>query len=185
MITINTFFQSLTPAIRISYMGAAETAERSVFPKLGFYSCTVPSFEQLTLAKFLDGGYFESHLARTRHFSAAGGDTLQEAVRKSPLGDRAEMREADAGLHFLLKVQTEASDQELVKRAEQRGVAISCLSEYYIWTPGVVEPHCLVMNYTGMEGERMEEAVQRLRDCLGWAVDARNDRKHQLFRGLS
>lgn len=76
------------------------------------------------------------------------------------------MREADAGLHFLLKVQTEASDQELVKRAEQRGVAISCLSEYYM-DPRRAEPHCLVMNYTGMERERMEEAVQRLWDCLG------------------
>ena len=166
VITINTFSKSLTPAIRISYMVLPKRLSEAFSRKLGFYSCTVPSFEQLTLAKFLDGGYFESHLARTRHFYRRRRDALQEAVRKSPLGDRAEMREADAGLHFLLKVQTEASDQELVKRAEQRGVAISCLSEYYM-DPRRAEPHCLVMNYTGMERERMEEAVQRLWDCLG------------------
>lgn len=38
---------------------------------MGFYSCAVPSFEQLTLTRFLDGGYFERHVSRMKkHYKA-------------------------------------------------------------------------------------------------------------------
>ena len=34
--------------------------------KLGFYSCSVPLFDQYVLARFIDRGYFERHLNRLR-----------------------------------------------------------------------------------------------------------------------
>ena len=36
--------------------------------ELGFYSCTVSSFEQHTLARFLSRGHFEKHINRMRKF---------------------------------------------------------------------------------------------------------------------
>ena len=38
------------------------------YEKLGFYSCTVSNFEQFTLAKFIEGGYFERHINRMRTY---------------------------------------------------------------------------------------------------------------------
>ena len=34
--------------------------------RVGFYSCTVPIFEQFFLADFLNGGEFERHVNRVR-----------------------------------------------------------------------------------------------------------------------
>jgi GntR family transcriptional regulator/MocR family aminotransferase len=34
--------------------------------KLGFYSCTVPTFEQLLLARLISSGDFERHVNRVR-----------------------------------------------------------------------------------------------------------------------
>jgi GntR family transcriptional regulator/MocR family aminotransferase len=34
--------------------------------KMGFYSCTVPIFEQYVLAEFINNGDFERHINRTR-----------------------------------------------------------------------------------------------------------------------
>jgi GntR family transcriptional regulator/MocR family aminotransferase len=34
--------------------------------KLGFYSCTVPTFEQFVLAELLNSGNFERHINRVR-----------------------------------------------------------------------------------------------------------------------
>jgi GntR family transcriptional regulator/MocR family aminotransferase len=34
--------------------------------KLGFYSCTVPTFEQYTLTELLNTGDFERHINRVR-----------------------------------------------------------------------------------------------------------------------
>ena len=36
------------------------------FNKMGFYSCTVPVFEQYVLAEFIAKGDFERHINRTR-----------------------------------------------------------------------------------------------------------------------
>ena len=34
--------------------------------KLGFYSCTVPTFEQYVLAELIENGDFERHINRVR-----------------------------------------------------------------------------------------------------------------------
>jgi len=34
--------------------------------RLGFYSCTVPVFDQLVLASFIDSGEFERHINKMR-----------------------------------------------------------------------------------------------------------------------
>lgn len=34
--------------------------------RLGFYSCTVPTFEQLVLAELINSGDFERHINRVR-----------------------------------------------------------------------------------------------------------------------
>ena len=34
--------------------------------KLGFYSCTVPTFEQFVLAELIDNGDFERHINKVR-----------------------------------------------------------------------------------------------------------------------
>src|SRR5699024_5389900 len=69
VIYLNTFSKTITPALRISYLILPPELLDRYREKLGFYSCTVPSFEQLTLARFLDEGYFEKHVSRMkRHY---------------------------------------------------------------------------------------------------------------------
>ena len=68
VIYLNTFSKTLAPSIRISYMVLPEKLMARFRKNLGFYSCTVPSFEQHTLERFLSRGYFEKHLNRMRKF---------------------------------------------------------------------------------------------------------------------
>ena len=49
VIYLNTFSKTLAPSIRISYMVLPGKLMEVFREKLGFYSCTVPSFEQYTL----------------------------------------------------------------------------------------------------------------------------------------
>ncbi len=164
VIYLNTFSKALTPAIRISYLVLPAGLSARFSQKLGFYSCTVPSFEQAALAKFIAGGHFESHLARTRHFYRRQRDAMIAAIRGSALNGRCRIREADAGLHFLLEVDSPYSDRELARRAADRGLNVSCLSQYYS-DPEQARPGCLVVNFSGVLRERMEEAARRLAEA--------------------
>ena len=66
VIYVNTFSHSLAPSMRMGYMVLPEALAAYYREKLGFYSCSVPLFDQYVLARFIDRGYFERHLNRLR-----------------------------------------------------------------------------------------------------------------------
>jgi GntR family transcriptional regulator/MocR family aminotransferase len=66
VIYLNTFTATLAPSMRIGYMVLSPVLMEAFLEKLGFYSCTVPVFEQYVLAELIDGGDFERHINRIR-----------------------------------------------------------------------------------------------------------------------
>ena len=66
VIYMNTFTKTIAPSMRIGYMVLPKELVKPFFDKMGFYSCTVPVFEQYVLAEFIAGGDFERHINRTR-----------------------------------------------------------------------------------------------------------------------
>lgn len=66
VIYINTFSNSLSPSIRMGYMIVPQNLLEQYRRTNGGFSCTVPVLEQYALAEFINKGYFEQHLNRTR-----------------------------------------------------------------------------------------------------------------------
>ena len=166
VIYINSFSKSISPAIRISYMILPPKLMERFRRELGFYACTVSSFEQYTLARFMGEGYFEKHLARMKKRYRAQRNELIALLRQEPLGRRLRILEKDAGLHFLLEVETDLSDRALTQGLLDRGVRVRCLSDYYHGA-GPRPEHCLVINYTGATRDQALLLRQVLAQVLG------------------
>ncbi len=66
VIYLNTFSRTLSPSMRAGYMILPPQLVEPFQEKLGFYSCTVPIFEQYVLAELLKSGDFERHINRIR-----------------------------------------------------------------------------------------------------------------------
>lgn len=66
VIYLNTFSKTISPALRIGYMVLPRHLVETFEEKLGFYSCTVPTFMQYVLAELIDNGDFERHINRVR-----------------------------------------------------------------------------------------------------------------------
>jgi len=164
VIYMNTFSKSLAPSIRISYMVLPGELMRQFRRELGFYSCTVPSFEQYTLARFLSRGHFEKHINRMRKFYKNRRNTVVSLLENCAFADRLTILELDAGLHFLLKVDTAYSDRELTARLDRAGIRIRALSDYY--HESRTDTGCLVVNYSGLKEERLEAALRMLGDVM-------------------
>ena len=121
----------------------------------------------MTLSRFLSEGYFEKHINRMRNHYRALRDKLLAALRQSPLAGKVKISEEHAGLHFLMELDTQRSDQEILQAAEAEDLRISFVSQYY-YDAQAARPHVLVMNYSGLEEEKIDEAVARLcRAVLG------------------
>ena len=165
VIYMNTFSRSLAPSLRISYMVLPEGLLEGYRRRLGFYSCTVAAMEQHTLARFLDGGYFDAHVNRMRVFYRGRRDGVLSALEASPLRGRYRVKGEEAGLHFLLELDTGLTDRELADRAEEAGIRLSFLTDYAV-CPGSAPEHTLVVSYPGVEPERLPGALERLAGCL-------------------
>ena len=164
VIYMNSFSKSLAPSIRISYMVLPASLMALFREKLGFYSCTVPSFEQYTLARFLSRGYFEKHINRMRKFYKNRRNKIVSLLENCAFSQRLTILELDAGLHFLLQVDTTRTDRELTELLAQAGIPIQALSEYYHESHH--DRHQLVVNYAGLKEEIVEKALFQLEKLL-------------------
>lgn len=66
VIYLNTFSKTISASLRIGYMVLPKHLTEQFAAKLGFYSCTVPTFMQYVLAQLLNSGDFERHINRVR-----------------------------------------------------------------------------------------------------------------------
>ena len=162
VIYMNTFSKSLSPAIRISYMVLPQPLMEQFQEKLGFYSCTVPSFEQYTLARFLSEGYFEKHINRMRKLYKARRNRIVQILQDCPLSGQITIEEQDAGLHFILRVNTTLSDEALVQRCREASIRIQALSSFYHGPIPSESHHCLVVNYSGLRDGDLDKLADML-----------------------
>ena len=161
VIYINTFSKSLASTIRISYMVLPKPLLTRYNKELSFYSCTVSNFEQYTLAKFIEEGYLEKHINRMRNYYRNLRNTMLSCIKNEPGYPDVTILEEDAGLHFLLNVNTRLTDNELITKAAAQGIHISCLNQYYD-TPPQKDSHTIIINYSGIRTDDITEAVKRL-----------------------
>ena len=165
VIYINTFTKTLASTVRISYMVLPMHLVNTFYSKLYFYSCTVSNFEQYTLARFISEGFFEKHINRMRSYYRGKRDLILQAIEKSPLSSYSSISEEYAGLHFLLKLKTNLTDREFLRKTEQSGIKLSSLSQYYQSPPPSVE-HIFIINYSFVAEESIEKAVELIYQAL-------------------
>ena len=73
VIYLNTFSKTISPSLRVGYMVLPAHLVEVYGDKLGFYSCTVPTFMQYVLTELIENGDFERHINRVRRNLRKGG----------------------------------------------------------------------------------------------------------------
>lgn len=165
VIYMSSFTKSIAPSIRISFLVLPPALMETFREKLGFYACTVPSFEQYTLARFLSEGYFEKHINRMKKYYREQRNQIIKLIQRASFASRVEVLAQDAGLHFLLRVNTSRTDQELKALCAGAGIRVRCLSDYAIEERNAF-PHYVVINYTGFDSATAPDVLARLEEIL-------------------
>lgn len=77
VIYMNTFSKTISPALRVGYMILPKQLVPVYEEKLGFYSCTVPTYIQFVLAELISNGDFERHINRVRRLKRKEAQKIQ------------------------------------------------------------------------------------------------------------
>lgn len=175
VIYLNAFSKTMVPSLRISYMVLPPKLLARYVDTMSFYSCTVSSFEQYALARFIDEGHLERHINRTRNFYRRQREAVLREIAQSPLAEISHVEERNAGTHFLLYVRTRLTHDQVRQRGAEQGLNISLFNDYLLRDgDGLSErttkrfeqysngETALVLNYAGIEPDRLSETVRRL-----------------------
>lgn len=165
VIYLGTFSKSIAPSLRISYMVLPEKLMQDYQEKCGFYATTVPKIQQEVLREFIREGHFGRHLNKMRALYKGKHDFLSAELKKRSWVK--EIRGDHAGLHLLVKVDTELEEQEICMRALEGGVSVMGISEHYIRpNPAKKEP-VLLLGYGKLKEGEMLQGLSVLDRILG------------------
>lgn len=165
VIYMNTFSKSLASTIRISYMVLPKPLMEEFNNKLNYLSCTVSTFEQYTLAEFINQGYFERHINRMRNNYKKLRQQLLKALTIHPEHERIKILQQSSGLYFLLQIDTNLSDRDLQARLRQKGLMLQPLQHYYQNRQAAPE-HTFVVNYSSIASTDIHQIVDALFSSL-------------------
>lgn len=165
VIYMNTFSKSLASTIRISYMVLPEELANAFYEKLYFYSCTVSTFEQYTLAKFIGRGYFEKHINRMRLYYKRKRAKVLQIIKSHFDESECSIIENDSGLHFLLEFHTSMPDEKAKELLLEKGIRIQAITDFEMGEK-IEDKHQFILDYSKIDAEGLENVVDELRSII-------------------
>ena len=163
VIYLGTFSRSVAPAIRLSYMVLPLPLMEKYERKHSFVHSTVSKVDQLIMQRFLEEGYYERHLNKTRALYKSRHDVLLDGLR--PMADVLSVSGEHAGVHLLLNFRNGMTEEELVQRAAREDVRVYGLSDYRIRRTQTEEP-TILLGYANLTEGQIREAVKILERCF-------------------
>ena len=156
VIYMNTFSKSLASTVRISYMVLPDSLAERFKENFSFYSSTVSSFEQYTLASFIEEGFFEKHINRMRLYYIRQRQAVLSLLSSSLMKNKYSVIENDSGLHFILRLNTFLSDKEVKDILYREGIKISALSDY---SRSSSISHDFIISYSNLDMDAFKRAL--------------------------
>lgn len=159
VIYLSTFSKSLSSALRMAYMVVPPRLAGALDERVGYVTNTLSVIDQVTLARTLESGAYERHVARWRKQQREVRDALVGALRDR-MGAAVSIEEADSGLHFVMAVDSPRSEAEIAARALEGGVKLAGMATYRHEAPAPDERPRFVVQYAGLDVDAAHEVAR-------------------------
>lgn len=165
VVYLGSFSSTLFPSIKISYMVLPSSLHRLSLEVLGDYTQTCSKTEQLTLALYMENGYYMTHLKRIRKLYAQKKQAASAAIRKYA-GKNIKILHSGSGMHMLLALKNIAGPKttdDICRLAHEAGFMLVPIKESF---GEKTDTGTVIFYYTRIPLEEMEEAVKKLSALL-------------------
>src|SRR5215469_14053176 len=166
VVYVGTTSKSLAAALRVGWLVAPPQLAGPVTEAIRIVNAWPSSLEQLTLARFIEGGMFDRHIRRMRGIYRERRDLLAATLaRHAPV---LQITGIAAGGHALVRMPPGGPDEhEIITKAALAGLALDGLNSYRVGdvTQEPLGP-ALVIGYGTPAGRSYRAAVAALGDLL-------------------
>ncbi|MDZ4362061.1 aminotransferase class I/II-fold pyridoxal phosphate-dependent enzyme, partial [Brevundimonas sp.] len=156
--------KSLSQALRLGWMVLPDALVEPVIEAAGGQQFSVSAIEQLTLAEFIGGGYYDRHIRRMRARYRRRRDTLVSALSAFEVG----VGGVAAGVNALVTL-PDGMEPEVIRRAGEASIAVLGLSllRHPDASNEVPDPDGLIVGFAAPAEHAFAPAVSALREVLG------------------
>jgi GntR family transcriptional regulator / MocR family aminotransferase len=159
VIYLGTFSKALIPSIRLNYMVLPPALLEIYQEEFAIYKQTVSRLHQQTLYLFMKKGHWETHLNRMRTLYRKKQQKLLTAIHQF-MGRNVEIIGEHSGLHILLRMNTELSEEKLVQQAKEYGVKVYPSSVY---KQGIKKTDAeILLGFGGLSEAEIEKGIETL-----------------------
>lgn len=164
VIYMGTFSKVMFPALRVGYLVLPEPLVKSFQAAKWLADRHTPTLEQEALTDFISEGHFERHLRRSRERNAARRAALLETL-SNQLGDRVEIRGANAGVHLLVRLPGMSMKglEKLISQAQEAGIGIYSADRYYLKPLRRAE---LLFGFASLNERDIRAGIRKLAELL-------------------
>lgn len=126
-----TFSKVLFPGIRLAYLVVPQ-AQVAAFERVAriFFSAATPAITQAIVADFMAEGHFSRHIQRMRKLYAERRAATIVALERG-LEGRLRTEPQPGGMHLVLRLPGERSDQPLAEKLLAQGMAVQPMSRWW------------------------------------------------------
>ncbi|XFA98997.1 PLP-dependent aminotransferase family protein [Candidatus Izemoplasma sp. B36] len=162
VIYMNSFSKSIAPSLRLSFMVLPKKLMNKYHKSFSYFTCSVPMITQMIIEKFMKTKGYEKHLNRMKILYKNKRDYLISLFENSNLKEKIEIIGEEAGLHFLIKINTDIKLEKLIERAKNLGVRVNGINEYCLEKQKVQTEKIIVLGYSHLENKDFEIAIKLL-----------------------
>lgn len=167
VIYLNTFAKSLAPSLRISYMVLPPALMDKFEKEFTFYSNTVSSFEQYTLAYFMKNGHFERYVNRMKAVYKKRCEYISKRITKGKFKGRTSIFGQKTGMHIVLMFKCDLTEKEIEERAKEKGVLIYALERFCGKTNFSKKGYPMILlGFSAIKCSEMEKAFDILENII-------------------